>query len=308
MKNAALNLIAPLPEPAPEEPHYLSVLKRVGQGPRPSLGLALGGGGARGFAHVLIFEALDELGIKPGIISGTSIGSLMGAAYASGMSGRDIRDYSCELFQKRTQFARRFFGPKRSPVFRLGPMFFSGERVLEALLPETLPKTFAELEIPLLTVATDFYSQDQVVQSQGPLVRAIAASCALPGVLRPIRSDGRVLIDGGFVNPLPCDLLHGYVDVVAAVDITAGPQETLGKMPSLIETIIGSQQITLRSILRERMKTRCPDILIRPDVGRFRVLDFFKFEEVFAAAEPAKDEFKRACENALKSSMKNQAD
>lgn len=299
MAKFANDIAAPAAELESQEPHYVSVLKQLARGSGPSLGLALGGGGARGFAHVLILEALDELGIKPRIISGTSIGSLIGAAYASGMSGSDIREYSQELFQKRIQFAKRFFGPKRSPVFRFGPMFFSGERVLEALLPETLPKSFAELKTPLLTIATDFYSQDQVVQSEGHLVRAIAASCALPGVLRPIRSEGRVLIDGGFVNPLPCDLLHGHVDVIAAVDITAGPQEAQGKMPSLIETIIGSQQITLRSILRERMKTRCPDILMRPDVGRFRVLDFFKFEEIFAAAEPAKDEFKRACIEAL---------
>jgi NTE family protein len=268
-------------------------------------GLALGGGGARGFAHVTMLEALDELGIAPCVIAGTSIGSLIGAAYASGMSGAAIRAYCEELFHKRTEILKRLFSRWNGglSVFKNngngGASTFSGENILKALLPETLPENFEGLKTPLLAVATDFYAQCQYIIERGPLIPAIAASSALPGVLRPIELDGRVLVDGGFVNPVPFDLLMPRADIVAAIDVTAGVQQSRGKMPSLIESIIGSNQITLRSVLREKLKAQAPDILIRPEIGGFRVLDFYKIEEIFSAAEPAKDEFKRACEKAL---------
>jgi NTE family protein len=270
-------------------------------------GLALGGGGARGFAHIVILEALDELGIAPCMIAGTSIGSLIGAAYASGMSGKDIRAYCEELLCRRTAVVKRLFSnfSLRDSLFRSNgngmstSSLFPGENMIKALLPETLPDTFEELKRPLLAVTTDFYDQSQYVVGKGPLIPAIVASASLPGVLRPIELDDRVLVDGGFVNPVPFDLVQSCADVVAAIDVTAGAQHSRGKLPTLIEAIIGANQITLRSVLREKLKASAPDILIRPEIGGFRVLDFFKIEEILAAAEPAKDEFKRACEAAL---------
>lgn len=269
----------------------------------PTIALALGGGGARGFAHVLMLEALEELGVAPRIIAGTSIGTLIGAAYASGMSGPDIRRYCEELFHKRTEIVKRVFSRWNAALGGLravsGTSVFSGERILESLLPETLPRSFEALKIPLLAVTTDFYSQHQHVLTQGPLIPAIAASCALPGVLRPIKLEGRVLVDGGFVNPVPFDLLKGHADIVAAIDVSAGPQQSHGKMPSLIDAIIGSNQISMRSVMREKLKSSAPDIMIRPEIGHFRVLDFYKIDEIFAGAESAKADFKRACESAL---------
>ena len=268
-------------------------------------GLALGGGGARGFAHIPILEALDELGIAPSVIAGTSIGSLIGAAYASGMSGKEVRAYCEELLCKRTAVVKRLIANwrLRTPLFKGNgngnSSVFPGESVLKALLPKALPATFEELKTPLLAITTDFYDQSQHVLERGPLIPAIVASSSLPGVLRPIEMDERVLVDGGFVNPVPFDLLQSRVDIVAAIDVTAGAQQSRGKLPTLIEAIIGVNQITLRSVLREKLKASAPDILIRPEIGRFRVLDFFKIEEILAAAEPAKDEFKRACEAAL---------
>lgn len=268
-----------------------------------TFGLALGGGGARGFAHVLMLEALDELGIAPKVIAGTSIGALIGAAYASGMSGADIHAYCCELFHKRTVVLKRLFSRRNGALSALkiptNGSVFSGENILKALLPITLPARFEDLKTPFLSVTTDFYAQEQYVLERGRLIPAIAASSALPGVLRPIELDGRTLIDGGFVNPVPFDLLTGHADIVAAIDVSAGPQQSGDRVPTLLETIIGSNQITLRSVTREKLKTSAPDILIRPDVGRFKVLDFFKIDEIFAASEAAKDEFKRACEKAL---------
>ncbi len=269
----------------------------------PSFGIALGGGGARGFAHVLMFEALDETGIRPQIIAGTSIGALVGAAYAAGMSGAEIRAYCAELFHKRTEIMKRLFARRNGGVSALwtaaNGSAFSAERILEALLPDALPKDFAGLTIPFLAVTTDFYEQTQHVVTHGALIPAIAASSALPGLIRPIELEGHILVDGGFVNPVPFDLLKGRADVIAAIDVSAGPQQSRGKIPSLIDAIIGSNQITMRSVMHEKLKISAPDILIRPDIGRFRVLEFYKIDEIFAASEPAKDEFKRACEAAL---------
>lgn len=250
-----------------------------------------------------MLEALDELGIKPCMIAGTSIGALVGAAYASGMSGAEIRSYCGGLFDGRTEILKRLFSHwngEGSASNRSGNgSLFSAENILKALLPETLPETFEGLSTPFVAVTTDFYEQNQYVLDKGALIPAIAASSALPGILRPIELSGRVLIDGGFVNPVPFDLLESHADIVAAIDVSAGPQQSRGKIPSLIEAIIGSNQITLRSVLHEKLKASAPDILIRPDIGHFRVLDFYKIDEIFAAAERAKDEFKRACENAI---------
>lgn len=272
------------------------------QSPADSFGLALGGGGARGFAHIGIFEVLDELGIRPAIIAGTSIGALLGSAYASGMSGKDIRDYCDDLFLKRTAVMRRLFSHWNDAWFTSKVSMtgspFSAENIITALLPEAMPKVFEDLKIPFLAVATDYYEQSEYVMSRGPLVPAVAASCALPAIFRPIQMEGRVLIDGGFVNVVPFDLLCGNVAVTAAVDVTAGPKHE-DKVPSYIETIIGSTQITMRSIVNEKLQRKKPDIFVRPDMGQFGVLEFYRYEEICAASVGARDEFKCACEAML---------
>ncbi len=270
------------------------------QAKAPSLGLALGGGGARGFAHIAILETLDELGVRPDVIAGTSIGALFGAAYAAGMTGKDIREYCEALFLKRTAVARKIFSYwNESWLAEKNPMNgspFSAENIITALLPETVPKRFEELKTPLLTVSTDFYAQCQHVIGEGDLIPAVAASCALPAIFRPIQMDGHILIDGGFVNAVPFDVLCDRVDVTAAIDVTAGPQHRDGKIPSLIDVIIGSAQITMRSVVNEKLNSSRPDIFVRADIGQFGVLEFYKFEAIYAASAEARDEFKRAIE------------
>jgi NTE family protein len=267
-----------------------------------SFGLALGGGGARGFAHIGVLEVLDELGIRPAIVAGTSIGALLGSAYAAGMSGKDIRAYCDDLFLKRTAVLRRLFSHWNDAWFTSKVSMtgspFSAENIITALLPEAMPRTFEELKIPFLAIATDFHQQSEYVISCGPLVPAVAASCALPAIFRPVQMDGRVLIDGGFVNVVPFDLICGNVTITAAVDVTGGPKRE-DKVPNYIDSIIGSMQITMRSIVNEKLQNKTPDIFIRPDMGQFGVLEFYKYQEICAASLAAKDEFKRACEEVL---------
>lgn len=264
----------------------------------PTLGLALGGGGARGYAHIPMLEACDELGVRPSILAGTSIGSIMGAVYAAGMTGAEMREYCAELFSSRAELVKRLIGGASGSFWELWspltPAQVNGEKLFEALLPKQTPQNFAELRTPLKVVATDFYTQSAYVFDDGPLLPAIAASSALPGLVKPVQVGHRVLIDGGFVNPLPFDVLKGEADVIAAVDLSGAPSHGKdGKPPSMTDVIIGCAQITLHSIVREKLKSGAPDILVRPKVSQYRVLDFYKLDHMFKDAAPAKEDFKR---------------
>lgn len=275
----------------------------------PSVGLALGGGAARGLAHVLVLEALDEMGLTPVAIAGTSMGSIVGASYAAGLSGVQIRAHFEQLFDSRSALFKRLQERWPGSLLKLWnpltPALVNGETFFQIMLPDGVPQTFEELKIPLAIVATDFYSQDEVVLRTGKLIPAIAASSALPSLITPVEIDGRVLIDGGYVNPTPFDLLRdkaiGFgAAIIIGIDVTGAPQPRAGgKLPGSLETWVGAMQISHRSVVREKLKNDAPDIMIRPDVGSFAALDFYKFRDIFAAGEPAKDELKRALEKLL---------
>ena len=194
----------------------------------PIVAIALGSGGARGFAHIAVLEALDELGVAPSAIAGTSIGAMIGAAYAAGMSGREIRAYALGAVRSRSEMMGKLL---RARVGRFSdlvlrgrgnPVLLDGEVCLDLFWPEAVPDFFEELAKPLLVVATDFYDRRELVMSSGALGPAVAGSMAIPGLIQPVAYDGRYLIDGGAVNPLPYDLLFDHADVVVAVDVTFG--------------------------------------------------------------------------------------
>ncbi len=129
--------------------------------------------------------------------------------------------------------------------------------------------------------------------SSGPLRPAIAASMALPVLFQPVQIDGRVLIDGGLVNPLPFDLVAGEADLTVAVDASGAPVRRPGReMPKAWETLFASNFIFERSIIREKLRHRHPDLYIDAGTSRFQILDFLKVEEILAAAEPAKERVK----------------
>lgn len=267
------------------------------------IGLALGGGGARGLAHIVVLEAFDELGVRPKLIAGTSIGAILGAAYCAGMSGAEIREYCVALFSNRTGVIRRVMNGKTGQLFTLWtrrrPAMFDPIVLLRALVPKELDCTFADLEIPLKVMTSDFYTQSEYVIEDGDVLPAIAASSALPGLLKPVRIKGHILIDGGFVNPMPFDILRGNCAYTVAVDVSSGPQYGRSEMPSALEAIIGSTQITLNSIQAEKLRAGAPDALIRPDVCQYGVLDFFKTNTILEESEPVRDEVKHALERYL---------
>ena len=272
----------------------------------PRIGLALGGGGARGLAHIVVLEALDELGLRPALIAGTSIGALLGAAYALGLPGKHIRATAEETLGRRFDLIRQLFAARSDPVqklLRLLPMrsaLLNSAALLDLLVPELGDRQFADLSLPLKVVATDLTSHEAVVIDSGALRPAVAASIAIPVLFSPVKHDGRILVDGGLVNPLPFELLGAEVDITIAIDV--GGVSKLWEPdaePSAIEVAMQSVQILQKSITRQKLGIRRPDIYIDVDVDRFGALEFWKPREILAAAAPVKEQLKRQLDRVL---------
>jgi len=263
-----------------------------------TFGLALGAGGARGLAHIAVFEALDELGKQPAAIAGASVGSLLGAAYAAGMSGKQMRRFVTALAHNRGEVFRRLIAARASTIstfFNLGlgsAMLVDAEKFCGQFLPDDIPDDFEDLEIPLTVVATDLYRRQAAVFSSGSLKPALAASIALPTVMRPVVLNKRILIDGGAINPLPFDLLRGRVDVVVAVDLSGEPTEERREIPSPWECALTTVMVMGGAITAEKIKHGAPDLIVRPKVGSFRTLDLLQASAILRASEPVKAELK----------------
>jgi NTE family protein len=264
---------------------------------RKTFALALGVGGARALGQIAVLEALDELHLRPARIAGSSFGALIGAAYAAGMSGKAIRRHVIKLAHDRGGIFSRLVAARAVPLAQwitapLGnPILMDAAKFCGAFLPAAVPDDFAALQIPLKVVATDLGGRCEVVLDAGALKPAIAASMAIPGLIRPVEIGGRVLVDGAAVNPLPFDCLRGQADVVLAVDCSGGPDET-GGIPHPWAAMFTSLSIMGQTIVAEKLKSGGPDLVIRPHVGIFRLLDFFQASAILRAAEPAKAEVK----------------
>jgi NTE family protein len=264
-----------------------------------SLAIALGGGGARGIAHIAVLEVLDELGVRPTAIAGSSVGAMIGAAYAAGMSGRDIRRHVIALAHDRSEVYRRLVAARAGSFASLFSGGFGsatqvdGEKFCEHFLPAAMPQDFSELQIPLMVIASDLYRRQQVVLTSGRLRRAVAASMALPTVVRPISIDDRVLVDGGATNPLPFDQLRGRADVIVAVDISGEPNDERRDIPSPWEAILATILVMGQAIITEKLKHGAPDLIIRPNVGLFRTLDFFQASAILRVCETSKAEIRQ---------------
>jgi len=266
----------------------------------PTVAIALGSGGARGLAHVVALEGLDELGIRPAAIAGTSIGAIVGATYASGLEARQIHAHVQAALQSRakvlTKLMRARVGRFSDLVLRRSgnPVMLDAETCLDLFWPDRVPAHFSQLSIPLFVVATDFHASREVVFSSGALAPAVAGSMAVPGLFRPVEFADRVLIDGGAVNPLPYDLLFDHADIVVAVDVTIGGRMRERRMPTVLGSMFAGAQIMQGAITAQKFKLRPPDILLRPGVERFNVLEFMRAGQILRAAESVKDDLKRA--------------
>src|SRR5262245_19857676 len=274
-------------EPTPLQRRGLEIVRKLRgeyvEPPRPSspdprIGIALGGGSARGLTHIPYIEAMDELGLKPAVIAGTSIGALIGSGWANGMSGAELREHSFSVLGTMKIIAGRLWGAQ---VRNLGNMFTKGfsvqldaERVVDAFLPDPFPFDFKDLKIPFRVVATDFTSWHQVVFNTGPLREAIAGSVAIPGLFKPVHFANHFLVDGGVVNPLPLDQAADC-DIVVGIDVNGDPSEVINKTShGLIDVWFGSAQIMMHSLTAHMMAAYPPDVYARPHLSTFGAMEY----------------------------------
>lgn len=263
------------------------------------IGLALSGGGARGLAHIPMLQVLDELGIRPHCVAGTSIGAVMGAIYASGVKGSVIREGTDRMLIKDGDTLKEILARKDAlawirllDIDFLGNALFKGDAFVEFLYRQILTSTFEGLKIPLKVVATDFWNSTQVVFESGDLLTAIKASMGLPGVFSPVHMNGRTLIDGGCVNPLPHDILTDC-DIVIAVNVMGWLEKRKGqKSPTAVRAVLETFDIMQRTIIAEKLEKCPPAIYIEPEISNVDLLEFHKAPEIYVQAEKAARELR----------------
>lgn len=265
----------------------------------PSVGVALGGGGVRGFAHVPALETIDACGIVPAAIAGTSMGALIGALYASGKSGREIRRIVEEHSLTPKAGLKEIFAKKDVLLgwlraIRLawkGPGLLRADGYVRFLIEQMDAETFADLEIPLLVVTTDFHTGEPFVFDEGPLRPALMASMSIPGVFVPVEHEGRLLVDGGVSNNLPYDLLTDSCDVTVAVDVTPTRDQEAAEDLHLFGATLAMFDILVERLAQAKVEAQPPSVYLHPRLVGIRVLEFEKSQEVFSQAEPAMEEF-----------------
>lgn len=253
----------------------------------PGVTLVLGGGGARGLAHAGVLATLADAGVPIRAIVGTSIGAEIGAFYCVGLGPDRIEDMAREMDWMSTF---KLFWPSLE-----GGALTSG-RNIESYLRERLgASTFADCHPPLRAVATDMKTGEEIVLDEGGLVEGVRASIALPGIIKPFRVDGRLLGDGGLVNPLPVDVARRlFGGPVVAVAVHPGArgreerqeepdpfhepmEETAG--PALITNLRRAVQITQAQLVSWRLAASPPDLIIKPVVSGMGSLEFYRGRE-----------------------------
>jgi NTE family protein len=222
----------------------------------PTIGLALGGGFARGIAHVGVLKVFEEEGIPIHILTGTSVGALIGASYCSGLSAADLEEVARSV---------RFTTFARWTLSRFG--FASNDRMITFLTRTLKVKTFEELRIPLGVTATDFNSGEAVVFHSGSIIDPVRASCAYPGMFLPVNIRGRWLVDGMLSHPVPTRPLREMgADRVLAVHLKG--QWSRNGAPRHLFDVIG-QSFAIAQDKMSEVWRGAADLVIEPDVAGF---------------------------------------
>ncbi len=254
----------------------------------PKIGLALGGGGARGLCHIAFLRALDEMGVRPSIISGTSIGAIIAALYAAGMTAERIEALTYSIGFKQITQMLDFSMFSSSGIVK--------GRGVEEFLSEYLPlHTFEELIIKLRIVATDFWRREEVVFNTGKLIPAIRASISIPGLLEPVNINNRILVDGGVVNPVPISSIYNDCELLIAIDVS-GNNTLPGQksIPSIFDNVMTTFQIMESAITDYEMQIYTPDIYVKPDLSNIQLLDFYKSRHIIKSVDKDVVNFKEA--------------
>jgi NTE family protein len=247
------------------------------------IGIVLGSGSARGWAHIGVLRALDEAGIKPDIVCGSSIGALVGAVYAD--DGLEALEEWVAGLTWRTVL--NFFDIS----FNGG--FIKGAKLTRFLEENFLEKKIDELPRDYAAVATDFQSGREIWLREGRVAEAVRASIALPGLFTPVEREGRLLVDGGLVNPVPVSLCRALgADFVIAVDLSSAivgryvkkldDEKRDKELPNMMEVVAGSINIMQVHISRSRLAGEPADVMITPRLGRLGMLDYHRGSEAIA--------------------------
>jgi len=268
------------------------------------IGVALGSGAARGLAHIPYIEAMDELGLKPSVIAGSSIGALIGSGWANGMAGAELREHAYSVLGSLQQIASTLWNRNRFSFKQMVEdglsMQVNSMGITKAFLPDGFPDDFAELKIPFHAVATDFYAWKETVFSSGPLRPAIAASLAIPSLFRPVNVESRYYIDGGVTDPLPLGLIAGKCDVLIGVDVHRTPELLdASREPSITDSAVVATEIMSQKLVDATVLQYPPDVYVRAEVGPFGGSEFWRVREIVDNAAGDKDRFKRAVSDAL---------
>lgn len=257
-------------------------------------GLALGGGGARGAVHIGVFMELERLGLRPDIVTGTSIGGLVGALIACGLNSEEIT----EVFRQ-MRFGKMYALPWQKPALMDTPK-------LEKLLRDTIGRrTFDDLEIPLAVVATDLVNRVEVVLESGDVVSAVLATTAFPVIFAPIIRNGQTLIDGGVLNNTPFNVVQERgAKYVLAVDLAnSAPYGTEVPYPPrnniltrfltraqrdpMYQAVSTLADIMTAQNVKQHLKVSKPDVFLQPEVGSLGLFDFHRLDEGIALGRKA---------------------
>ncbi len=258
------------------------------------VGLVLGGGGARGFAHIGVLRALEERKIEPVAIAGCSMGGIIGAFVAQGAGSEEIYEAFKEL------------KPHKLLDFSSGGALIGGRGIAEQL-EARLPKKFSDLDLPLRVTAVDVQKGRVVTLWEGDLIPALRATSAVPGIFTPVEHGENVLIDGGLLNNVPVDVIQGMThEPVIAVDVTVPPNRKLifedprsfweklrepfqaGKRPLFIELLIKAYDIPAAVLTDIQLASLRPDYLIRPELDPdLKLEDFRRIDEAVDAGYEA---------------------
>ena len=239
------------------------------------IGIALGGGAARGYAHIGVLNAVDELNIPISYVAGTSIGSFIGALYASG---------NLKTFEKEVRSRNSFM---KDVLFKLDPVFpklsiMNGNEVIRIFKEITDINTFEELNIPLTTVSTDIVNNVKIESNKGDLINAIKASIAIPGVLTPTYVNDNLCVDGGLIDPVPLQsIIDMGSDRTIAVNLY-GLQTSKKKdnKYNIVDIVDRSAKIILNNVTHLSFKNNEPNILIEPPIDQFYGWDFHRANEL----------------------------
>lgn len=264
---------APLPQPDPPVATPVAIVPPPK--PAPRIGLALGGGAARGFAHVGVIQVLEEAGIRPSFVIGTSAGSLVAAIYASGRSGAQLQQIAEDMEEASlTDWTL--------PLFRRGVL--RGDALARYVNQQVGMRPIEAMNIPLGIVATDLHSGESIVFRRGDTGLAVRASSAIPALFQPVRIAGRDYVDGGLVAPVPVRFAREMgADFVIAVDISSTPQSS--GADGMLQVLMQTFSIMGKSITA--LELRGADLVVRPVLNDVGSTDFAARKRAIEAGRTA---------------------